>query len=399
MEINNNETRVEPSEMGALLEGEYDYKLPQRGDIRKGVILSISPSQVIVDMGLKREGLVPASDISKLAPEVLNKLAVGEEVFVSIEKPSDREGDLVVSIYKAWLERDWSVAHEYFEQGTIWEGEVSGYNKGGLLVPFGNLRAFVPSSQLPSSWRNKISGQNRAEQLQEHIGQKLPVKVIEVDRHRKKLILSAQAAEREWQEAQRTKFFDELKEGEQRKGVVSSLCDFGAFVDLGGIEGLVHVSELAWHRVRHPRETLKTGDEVDVYILRIDRERKRVGLSIKRLLPEPWKNIDQRYEVEQLVKATITNTVDFGAFAMIENGVEGLIHVSELSENLIGHPREVVQVGDEVTVMILRIDPEHRRLGLSLKKAQEEEVDWAPAADGEDENTAAPTESEQAPRW
>ena len=378
MELNGNGAHIEPSEMEQLLATE-NYQAPQRGDIKKGVILSISPTQIIVDIGLKKEGVVPASDLAKLGPETLSKLAVGDEVFVTIERPSDRDGDLIVSMHKAWMEEDWKIAEDYLKQGKIWEVEVSGYNKGGLIIPFGNLRGFVPASQLPGTTRGgKQSEEHRPDQFKEHVGRKMPVKVIEVDRQRKRLIISARAAEREWRDYQRRHLFDELTEGSVRHGVVSSLCDFGAFVDLGGVDGLVHVSELAWHRIQHPKEVLKVGDEVDVYILRVDREKQRVGLSIKRLAPEPWTSVTERYAIDQLVQATITNVVDFGAFAMIEDGVEGLIHVSELSETVIQHPNEVVKVGDQVTVSILRIDSEHRRLGLSMKRAREEELDWTP---------------------
>ena len=383
MEVNDNETREEPSELEQLLQGEYDYQLPKRGDIKKGIIISITPSQMIVDVGLKKEGIVPVSDFSKLGPDVLAKLAVGDEVVVSIERPSDREGDMIVSLYRTWMEEDWKVAQEYMDEAKVWEGEVTGYNKGGLIVPFGKLRGFVPSSQLPGASRAKPAEDKRLDQLKGFVGQKLPVKVIEVDRNRRRLILSARAAEREWRAQMRDQLFTDLKEGDVRRGVVSSLCDFGAFIDLGGVEGLVHVSELSWQRVRHPKEVLKVGEEVDVSILRIDKERQRVGLSMKKLLPEPWAGVGERYAVNQLVQATITNLVDFGAFARIDAGVEGLIHISELSDTPVNHPSEVVNVGDVVTVKILRIDAQHRRLGLSLKGTKEEEFDWAPIADDE----------------
>lgn len=381
MELNNNGDHIEPSEMEQLLATE-NYQAPQRGDIKKGIILSISPTQIIVDVGLKKEGLVPGSDLAKLGPEMTSKLAVGDEVFVTIERPSDRDGDLIVSMHKAWMEEDWKTAEDYLKESKVWEAEVSGYNKGGLIVTFGNLRGFVPASQLPGTTRaGKPSEEHRPDQFKEFVGRKMPVKVIEVDRQRRRLIISARAAEREWRDHQRNRLFDDLTEGSVRRGVVSSLCDFGAFVNLGGVDGLVHVSELAWHRIQHPREVLTVGDEVDVYVLRVDREKHRVGLSIKRLLPEPWSSVTERYTIDQLVQATITNVVDFGAFAMIEDGVEGLIHVSELSDTAIQHPSEVVQVGDQVTVSILRIDSGHRRLGLSLKRAREEEVDWTPDGD------------------
>ena len=196
------------------------------------------------------------------------------------------------------------------------------------------------------------------------------------------MIFSERAAQREWREQQKQQLMNELYEGEVRRGIVSSLCNFGAFVDLGGADGLVHISELAWHRVRHPSEVLKVGDEVDVYVLRLDYERKRIGLSIKRLQPDPWTLVDEKYHVGQLVRGTITNVVAFGAFARLEPGVEGLIHVSELAEGKISHPSSVVNKGDELTLRIISINAGRRRIGLSLRQAPpqvELEPEFAPA--------------------
>jgi small subunit ribosomal protein S1 len=209
--------------------------------------------------------------------------------------------------------------------------------------------------------------------LSEFIGETLPLKVIEVNRRRRRLILSERLAQRQWRELQKEQLMNGLYEGEVRQGVVSSLCHFGAFVDLGGADGLVHISELAWHRVRHPREVLKVGDEVDVYVLRLDYERKRIGLSIKRLQPDPWTLVDEKYHVGQLAPGTITNVVDFGAFARLELGVEGLIHVSELANGHVGHPSNVVKKGDELTLRIISVNSMRRRIGLSLRQAPPQE--------------------------
>jgi small subunit ribosomal protein S1 len=210
------------------------------------------------------------------------------------------------------------------------------------------------------------------------VGQELLVKVIEINRRKRRLILSATEGEKQWRDRQRERLLSELREGEVRKGVVSSLCSFGVFVDIGGADGLVHLSELSWRRVRHPREVIKVGDQVEVYILHLDRENKRIGLSLKRLQPEPWALVEDKYELGQLVEGLVTNVVDFGAFAEIEQGVEGLIHVSELSEAAITHPRDVVKRGDLLLLRIIRIDTRRKRLGLSLKRVLESEwSEWA----------------------
>jgi small subunit ribosomal protein S1 len=205
--------------------------------------------------------------------------------------------------------------------------------------------------------------------LSEFVGKTLPLKVIEVHRRRRRLIFSERVAQRKWREQQKQQLMNEICEGEVRRGTISSLCNFGAFVDLGGADGLVHISELAWHRVRHPREVLNVGDEIDVYVLRLDHERGRIGLSTKRLHPDPWTLVDDNYQPGQLVQGKITNIVDFGAFARLEPGVEGLIHISELAEGKVGHPSSVVKKGDEVTLRIISVNAGRRRIGLSLRQA------------------------------
>ena len=211
------------------------------------------------------------------------------------------------------------------------------------------------------------------------MGQKLHLKIIEIDRRRNRLILSERAATREWRQTQKERLLDDLQEGDIRKGVVSSLCDFGAFVDLGGADGLVHLSELSWSRVGHPKEVLAVDQEVEVYVLGVDRDRRRIALSMKRLKPEPWSTVQDRYQIGQLVTGTITNITEFGAFARLDDDIEGLIHISELSEDRIDHPNAVVKEGDEVTLRVIRIDPDRQRIGLSLRRVNEdpyEEYDW-----------------------
>jgi small subunit ribosomal protein S1 len=360
------EEREAPSSMEQWV-GDYDYQLPQRGDIREGIIVSVEPSEIVVDVGVKRDGIVPARDIEMLGEEEVAKLNVGDQVPVYILRPEDAQGNMIVSINIARKQQDWIQAEEMQQNGEIFEEEVIDFNKGGLLVSFGNLRGFVPASQLSEMPRG-LGQATKMDRLEAYVGQRLPLKVIEVDRRRRRLILSERAARRKWREQQKEQLLNSLVEGEARHGVVSGLADFGAFVDLGGADGLIHVSELSWDRVSHPREVLEPGQEVDVYILRLDRERRRIGLSLKRLQPDPWSLVDEKYEIDQLVKGVITNIVDFGAFARLEPGIEGLIHVSEIAEEEIGHPSHVLEPDEEVLVRIISIDSQRKRIGLSMRR-------------------------------
>ncbi len=358
--------------MAALFEEAYDYRHPCRGDIRQAVVLSIEADRIIVDIRAKRDAIVPESDLKRLGERELSAIDIGDEISVCVLAPHDDEGNVVVSVNLALIHQDWQRALQFSERGEVYEGTISNRNKGGLIVPFGRINGFVPASQLVSMPRY-ISHERKMARLSEFIGETLPLKIIEVNRHRRRLIFSERAAKREWRELQKKQLMNELYEGEVRRGIVSSLCDFGAFVDLGGADGLVHISEVAWHRVRHPSEVLSVGNELDVYILRLDYERKRIGLSIKRLQPDPWTLVDEKYHLEQLVRGTITNVVDFGAFARLEPGVEGLIHVSELANGKVGHPSDVVRKGDELTLRIISINAMRRRIGLSLRQAPQPE--------------------------
>jgi len=367
--------------MAELLEQGYDFSLPKRGDIVEGVIVSISSNEVLIDVGFKSEGIVTSRDLDRLDPEYRRSLRVGEQVKVGVVRPEDRNGNMILSLQRALLEKDWDEAARLYDAEEIFAKEVAGYNKGGVIVNIGHVRGFVPASQIVSI--RGLHGGDQADReaaLSELVGQELRLKIIEIDRRRNRLILSERAAAREWRREQKDRLLDELAEGEVRKGIVSSLCDFGAFVDLGGADGLVHLSELSWRRVGHPREVLKVGQEVEVYVLSVDVDRRRIALSLKRLQKEPWSAVGERYQVGQLVPCTVTKLTDFGAFARLDEYIEGLVHISELSEDRIEHPREVLEEGQEITLRIIRIDPERQRLGLSLRRVSEEaygdEFDW-----------------------
>ncbi|MDY7040717.1 MAG: S1 RNA-binding domain-containing protein [Chloroflexota bacterium] len=272
------------------------------------------------------------------------------------------------------MEQDWTKAQEMLESGEIWRGEVTEYNRGGVLVKFGHLRAFVPASHLSALNRRHLSPDQRTAQLQECIGRELSLKVIEVDRHRRRLVLSERLARRHMRKWAKERLLNELVEGQVCRGTVCQLCDFGAFVDLKGADGLIHISELAWRRIRHPSEVLQVGDEIDVYVLRLDHERKRIGLSLKRLQPNPWDLVDTEYTKGQLLMGKVTNVVDFGAFVALDIGVQGLVHVSELADPPLD-PRSIVQPGETLVLRVLHINPRRHRIALSLKRVSAQERD------------------------
>lgn len=260
---------------------------------------------------------------------------------------------------------DWEQVEQVFGSDTTVELRVVGYNRGGLLVEWNSLRGFIPASQLVD-FPVMADNRQRRESLANRIGQKIELRVIELDREQNRLILSERAAE--VQPGTRATVLHTISEGSVCTGRVTNLCDFGVFVDLGGLEGLIHISELSWGRVGHPSDILKRGDSIEVYVMHVDEGQARVALSLKRLHPDPWQTVEQRYKVGETVEGVITNVVDFGAFACIEDGLEGLIHVSELAEGHFLHPRNVVREGDTVRARILNIDGRNRRLGLSLRR-------------------------------
>jgi len=354
---------------------QHDYELPQAGDIRKGIIVAKNNQGIIVDLGLKRDGLVPPSDLSKLSAEDLAALNVNDEVPVFI-LDIDQPDSLVVSLHMAMLNQDWIEAEALMKSGEVVEGEVIGYNKGGAIIPYGRLRGFVPASHL-TDLTPGMSDRKRQQRLAKLRGEKLPVKIIEVDRRRRRLVFSQRDAQKEWEEKRKEELIEKLNEGDILTGRVSGLRDFGVFVDLGGADGLIHISELGWHRIDHPREVVKVGDEIEVQILRLDRDEQRISLSRKKVLPNPWDSVEERYEVNQLVEGTVTRILDYGAFAEIEPGIEGLLHVSQLSRTNIENVAEVVKEGETHLLRIVSIDPRRQRIGLSLKAVTaQEQIEW-----------------------
>jgi len=359
------------SDMAALLaESEQQFRQLKYGDVLEGRVMRKDHDEILVDIGSKSEGVIPMSELSSLTADELQRLDIGDEVLVSVVQPENQEGHVVLSLDKARQERSWRNLQKKFEGGEILEAEVTGYNKGGLLVNLEGVRGFVPASQVSglSSGGNDAVKQS---ELSRYTGQSLPLKIIEINRNRNRLILSERQAAQEQRDLRKEQLLAELQPGQIRPGTVSSICDFGAFVDIGGADGLIHLSELSWSRVNHPSEVLKVGQPVQVFVMSVDERDRKIALSLKRTQPEPWSTVMERYHLGQLVRGTITQLTDFGAFARLEDGIEGLIHVSELAEGRVTHPRNVVQEGWNLTLRVIRIDPQRRRMGLSLKRAME----------------------------
>jgi len=287
-------------DFAALLDASFAQKQPDRGDIVVGTVLAVDNQGLIVDIGLKRDGIVPRKDIERLGADT-SRYHVGDEINVMIVRIEDEDGNLLLSVSQARQSEDWQRAEELMNNDEPWEGVVTDANRGGLIVPFGNLRGFVPASHVVGLPRG-LNEDDRKNYMVNLVGQKVMLKVIEVNWKRRRLVFSQRDAQRERREARKEVLLDKLQEGEVRKGTVSGLRDFGAFVDLGGADGLIHISELAWHRVKHPKELLNVGDEVTVYVLRLDEEGKRIGLSLKRLQQNPWAQVEEVYHVGQLVE-------------------------------------------------------------------------------------------------
>ena len=369
---------TEELDFAALLERSLAESQLERGDIVTGTILSVDHHGLIVDVSWKHDGMVSRQDIERMGMTV-EEFTVNDEIDVIVVRLDDVEGNLVLSASQAKQNEDWKRAEVLQEADEVWRGEVTAANKGGLIMPFGNLRGFIPASHVADLPRG-LNDDDRLKYLDSMVGTEIAVKVIEVNRKRRRLVFSQRNAERENRNARKDQLLQQLNEGDMREGVVSGLCDFGAFVDLGGADGLIHISELAWHRVRHPSEVVTVGDKVKIYILHLDDNGKRIGLSLKRLQPNPWSMIEELYHIGQLVEGTVSRVEPFGAFISLEPGIEALLHVSQISDQQNVDPRRELYEGQRVLSRVLSIEAEKQRLGLSLKEVTESEKDqWLEA--------------------
>ncbi|MBI2781003.1 MAG: 30S ribosomal protein S1 [Chloroflexi bacterium] len=386
-------TGPEPTTMAELLaEQDTDIKSFKHGDVVEGSVVRIDKDEILVDIGAKSEGVVSNRELFGRNTESQPALNVGDVVLVYVLQPESPEGHVVLSLRRAGLERKWRSMQEQFEAGVIIEAPVIDHNKGGLIVDCG-IRGFVPISQIvdfprrPQNDQPRDAAQEIAEKLQPFVGRKLRLKILEVNRKANRLILSEKVALYEERREKRDELFSSLQVGQKVTGSVRSIAPFGVFVDLGGIDGLVHKSELSWNKVNNPEGGYRVGEEVEAEVIDINHERGRISLSIRRLQPDPWHSTVADFKVGDVIDGTVTKLVNFGAFVRVRDGLEGLIHISELSNQRVAHPGDVVHEGQALKLRIISLDSERHRLGLSLKQAEESAparpaVEEAPVSEG-----------------
>jgi small subunit ribosomal protein S1 len=372
-----------PDELREAIEASLrDFK---EGDILEGTVVKIDRDEVLLDIGYKSEGVIPTKELSirhDVDPSQVVK--VGDQVEALVLQKEDKEGRLILSKKRAQYERAWGRIEEVMQSGGTIRGPVIEVVKGGLILDIG-LRGFLPAS---------LVDLRRVRDLHPFVGTELEAKIIELDRNRNNVVLSRRAFLEESQSEGRKKFLESLQKGERRKGTVSSIVNFGAFVDLGGVDGLVHVSELSWKHVDHPSEVVQVGQEVEVEVLDVDLDRERVSLSLKATQEDPWKEFERKYSAGEIIDGQVTKLVPFGAFVRVAAGIEGLVHISEISEQHIETPESVLSVGDEVRVKVIEVDVPRRRISLSMRQ-----VGGAmprPASEIEEEAAEAPAVAAEA---
>lgn len=337
----------------------------KRGDIVKGRVTKVDDRQALVDVGYKFDGVIPISELSSLHVEKASDvLKEGDEVEVKVLRVNDEEDKLILSKRAADAERAWKELQEKYENGETIEAKVAEVVKGGLVVDVG-VRGFIPASHVERHF---------VEDFSEYVGRTLPLKVLEINPEQNKLILSHKLVLEEEHERKKENTLNNLQAGDVLEGTVQRLTDFGAFVDIGGVDGLVHVSELAWHRVEHPSDVLSEGDKVKVKVLKVDRENERISLSIKETQPGPWDQVADHIRPGDVVTGKVKRLVSFGAFVEVFPGVEGLVHISQISRRHIATPSEVLEEGQEVRVKVLDLKPEQKRISLSIKEAEQAEA-------------------------
>jgi small subunit ribosomal protein S1 len=355
----------------------YDATLHpfSEGDVVTGHVVRIDNDEVLVDIGYKSEGVIPANELSiRKSVDPGEEVSLGEEVDALVLTKEDQDGRLILSKKRARFERAWRRIEAAADSGDPVTGTVIEVVKGGLIIDLG-VRGFLPASLVDI---------RRVPNLDEYMGQGIECKVIELNRSRNNVVLSRRAVLEEQRKEDRERILDRLQPGQVVDGTISNIVDFGAFVDLDGIDGLIHISELSWSHVNHPSEILSIGDTVTVKVLDIDRDRQRISLGLKQTQEDPWQRVVDTYNIGDELEGAVTKVVTFGAFVEILDGVEGLVHISELAQHHVENPREIIQPGDEVKVKILEIDSERRRLSLSIKRVEGQELPVRPIADAGD---------------
>ena len=390
-------------DMSALLNESSAFAHPRRGDVLRGRVLTVDGRGLVIDVGLKREGIVPSEDLRRLGSGVVPP-QINDEVEVMVVSPLDSEGDLIVSLSQAHDSGDWARAEQLLESGEVFEGSATAANRGGLVVPFGKLRGFVPVSQLAEAPRG-VDDVERVRALERRLGRPLPLRVIEVDPQRRRLVLSERKAVRAWRQERKAQVIESLKEGDLRKGVVTSVRDFGAFVDIGGADGLIHISELSWSHVVNPGDVVREGQEVEAVVVRLDRESNRISLSLKRLQPSPWLAAAGRLAIGQRLTATVVRFDRGDLVVSVDPGVEGRLpwsrgdRASHEASHPAGDPAGVPggdaagepgaagagdpardsagdppAAGTQLTVRVVSFEPERERLGLAIEQGQPEAI-------------------------
>ena len=361
---------VDTEEMNNLIDNSItDF---DEGDLVNGTVVKIERDEVLVDIGFKSEGVIPVRELSiRKDANPADLVALGDSIEALVLQKEDKDGRLVLSKKRAEYERAWNRIEEKFNAGENVEGEVIEVVKGGLILDIG-LRGFLPAS---------LVDLRRVKDLTCYLGTSLEARVIEMDRNRNNVVLSRRVVLEESRKAERSEILSKLKSGMRLKGTVSSIVDFGAFVDLGGIDGLIHISELSWNHVNHPSEVVKVGQEVEVEVLDVDLNRERISLGLKQTTEDPWRALVKKYPVGAIVEGTVTKLVPFGAFVDLGDGIEGLVHISEMANKHVDQPAQVTAVGAKVQVKVMEIDLDRRRISLSMKSAAETlgiEIEVAP---------------------
>ena len=363
----------ESDTMESLLDEFVPVKQLRRGEIIDGKIMDIKDDGLLVDIGHKSEGYIPVREMKTIETDVRKNLSIGDEIIAYVINVEGKDGITILSVDKARGEQGWRILEKSMESDENVTGKIIGANRGGAVVEAEGVQGFVPLSQLVGPAREFYvpGGEPPKEGF---IGATVKFKIIELNRRRNRAIFSERAALQSWKESQKKELIANINEGDIKKGRVSGISSFGAFVDLGGADGLIHISELSWGAVKSAEDIVQVGQEIDVYILKVDRETLKIALSLRRLSPEPWEGVGDRFKIGEIVNGTVTKLANFGAFARIDSGIEGLIHISEISPEVINHPKDVVNEGDELELKIIRVEPERRRLGLSLKQVTHPEL-------------------------
>ena len=386
------ENQIAPEHGSTPNQGEEDFTrlLPryeakqrfEKDQLVRGRIISITEREILIGLeGAKSEGIVTSKDIEALPKDVRNSLKEGDEVFAYVLQPEDESGNVTLSLSRAITEKDWQYVEALRQKQQAVEYPIVGFNKGGVIIKIGRLRGFLPTSQLSAAHQRMVGDESLPpeQRFQKLIGQKVLVKVIEVDRERNRLILSERAASKEARQMQKERLLNSIEVGQVLEGTVTSIKDFGAFVDLGGADGMVHLTELAHGRIKHPSEVVKEGDQVTVKVIELDREAGRIALSMKALMPDPWLSVEERYKPGQLVEAEVVSLHPrHGVFVRLKDdpAIEGLVRLNELSDKPVKSPRELVKEGQQLTLRVLRVESAQRQIALSLRR-----VSWSEYAD------------------